>query len=70
MNKLKQWLKSKTIWWNTVGMPTTIYMLDLASKNIDLVADNLGASYGVVAFTLIMVPNYLRSITNEALEDK
>jgi len=68
--KLRQWSHSKTIWWNTVGMPTTLAFMDMAYTNLPLIRENMGASYGIAAFILIMVPNFIRARTYKALSAK
>lgn len=70
MNKVKQWLKSKTIWFNAVFVPMLTQALFYAEANITLIQENLGAAYGITTFSIGLINMYLRSITTEALSDK
>jgi len=67
---MEKYLKSKTIWFNTTGIPLIMVLLSYAQDNLVLVKDNLGASYGVVAFLIGIIGVYLRKVTTESLENK
>jgi len=70
MEKIKQWFKSKTIWFNTVGVPALMSLMVYAEQNIALIRDNLGSSFGVATIVIGLINVWLRSVTTKPLSEK
>jgi len=68
--RLKNWWKSKSVWLGAVGLPATLELLRYAQDNIELVRDNLGASYFAVSFFLGGAIIIVRMVTTKDMAEK
>jgi len=70
MNKIKQWFKSKTIWFNSVIVPALMSLMLYAEQSLPLIRDNLGSSFGITTIIIGLINVWLRSVTTKPLSEK
>lgn len=68
--RLKNWWKSKTVWFGAVGVPATLNLLQYAQQNLSMVKENLGTSYLVVSFFIGAAVVVLRMISTSDMAEK
>jgi hypothetical protein len=68
--RLKNLWKSKSVWLGAVVLPATLELLQYAQNNLELVKENLGASYLTVSFFLGGAIIFVRMITTKDLAEK
>ena len=68
--KMRQWLKSKTIWFNAIVIPAMTPLIQYAADNLVLIKDHLGASYTLVLFIVGAINVKLRAKTRVPLDQK